>query len=182
MSQLASMVSKCESKGKLPSQPDVANVSALTLCIGKVVDTPSSDTTLQKLNPPKKDKAKDEELLEIFKKVEINLPLLSVGETNSKVCHKDQRSPFMKIAKVIIDVDKSSLSVKFGGDRISFNINESMKYPMENFSLDYLDSFKFVPMAHDSLFGNHLENHAIEFESFENHLYDEYAYSKNSFL
>ncbi|KAA0059717.1 uncharacterized protein E5676_scaffold111G00800 [Cucumis melo var. makuwa] len=54
MSQLASMVSKLESK-----------LSFL------------QNMMLQMLNPPTMDKAKDEELHEIFKKVEINLPLLS---------------------------------------------------------------------------------------------------------
>ncbi|KAL0561532.1 hypothetical protein IC582_001962 [Cucumis melo] len=59
MSQLASTVSKLESKGKLPSQSEVANVSAFTPCTGKVVDTPSSNTTLHKFSNPflvKKDK------------------------------------------------------------------------------------------------------------------------------
>ena len=42
--------------------------------------------------------------------------------------------PFMKTTKVIIDADKGILYKEFGGDRISFNINDSMKYPMENFS------------------------------------------------
>ncbi|KAA0046557.1 reverse transcriptase [Cucumis melo var. makuwa] len=194
MSQLASTVSKLESKGKLPSQLDVAN-----------------------LNPPRKDKAKDEELLEIFKKVEINLPLLSAVQQIPKyakflkeLCTKKRRHsdkeniivsqnayelikkdmpkksldlgrPFMKTVKAILDIDKGSLSIEFGGDRISFNINESMKYPMENFFLNYLDSFKYIPMACDSLFGNHFENYVLEFESFENLLYDEYASCKNSF-
>ncbi|KAA0042091.1 retrotransposon gag protein [Cucumis melo var. makuwa] len=59
MSQLASTVNKLESKGKLPSQSEVANVSAFTPCTGKVVDTPSSNNTLHKFSNPflvKKDK------------------------------------------------------------------------------------------------------------------------------
>ncbi|TYK18034.1 retrotransposon gag protein [Cucumis melo var. makuwa] len=60
MSQLASTVNKLESKGKLPSQSEVANVSAFTPCTGKVVDTPSSNNTLHKFSNPflvKKDKS-----------------------------------------------------------------------------------------------------------------------------
>ena len=69
----------------------------------------------------------------------------------------------MKTAKAIIEMDKGSLSVEFNGDRISFNINESRKYLMENFFLDYLNSFKSIPMTCDSLFGNHFENYVVEF-------------------
>ena len=57
--QHASTVSKLKSMGKLLSQPDVANVSVITLCTSKVVDTPSSNTTLHKSGSPflvKKDK------------------------------------------------------------------------------------------------------------------------------
>ncbi|KAE8650553.1 hypothetical protein Csa_023688, partial [Cucumis sativus] len=121
-----------------------------------------------RLNPPRKDKAKDEEL-GILKKVEINPSLLSAvqqipkyvkflkellykedrhfDKENNIVCQNvhelikkdmpkeslDPGKPSMKTSKAIIDVDKGSLSVEFGGDMISFNIDESTKYPWRTF-------------------------------------------------
>ncbi|KAA0032798.1 retrotransposon gag protein [Cucumis melo var. makuwa] len=123
MTQLTTVLSKMDGKGKLPAQPDHVNVSAISLRSGKILDTPttkekkvtskllplnsknqskeekvetnplSSNSKNDKsplndftpyipkppfpsrLAPKKKETPKKEELLEMFKKVQINLPL-----------------------------------------------------------------------------------------------------------
>ena len=124
LDQLAIQFLKMEGKGKLPAQPNHANVSAITLRSGKVLnennDVPlphfdlnlkRSDSNIKKedkvhtnpflsnasssnndsnnhidnppppfpsrLSQPRKKLKNDEELLEVFKKVEVNLPLLT---------------------------------------------------------------------------------------------------------
>ncbi|KAA0041664.1 retrotransposon gag protein [Cucumis melo var. makuwa] len=125
MTQFTTAISKMDGKGKLPAQPDYANVSVISLRSGKIIDTP---TTKEKkvtskplplnskneskeekveinplpsnskndksplndftpyipkphfpssLAPKKKETSKEEELLEMFRKVQINLPLLN---------------------------------------------------------------------------------------------------------
>ncbi|KAA0062400.1 retrotransposon gag protein [Cucumis melo var. makuwa] len=124
MTQLTTAISKMDGKGKLPAQPDHANVSAISLRSGKILDTPTTkekkvtskplplnskneskeekvetnpspsnskndksplnDFTPyipkppfpSRLAPKKKETPKEEELLEMFRKVQINLPLL----------------------------------------------------------------------------------------------------------
>ncbi|TYK09433.1 uncharacterized protein E5676_scaffold499G00170 [Cucumis melo var. makuwa] len=124
MTQLTTAISKMDGKGKLPAQPNHANVSAISLRSGKILDTPTTkekkvtskplplnskneskeekvetnpspsnskndksplnDFTPyipkppfpSRLAPKKKETPKEEELLEMFKKVQINLPLL----------------------------------------------------------------------------------------------------------
>ncbi|KAA0040386.1 retrotransposon gag protein [Cucumis melo var. makuwa] len=124
MTQLTTAISKMDGKGKLPAQPDHANVSVISLRSGKMLDTPTTkekkvaskplplnskddskeekvetnpspsnskndksplnDFTpyipkppfLSRLTPKKKETPKEDELLEMFRKVQINLPLL----------------------------------------------------------------------------------------------------------
>nr|ADN33993.1 retrotransposon gag protein [Cucumis melo subsp. melo] len=42
MTQLTTAISKMDGKGKLPAQPDYANVSAISLRSGKILDTPTT--------------------------------------------------------------------------------------------------------------------------------------------
>ncbi|KAA0040924.1 retrotransposon gag protein [Cucumis melo var. makuwa] len=42
MTQLTTAISKMDGKGKLPAQPDHANVSAISLRSGKILDTPTT--------------------------------------------------------------------------------------------------------------------------------------------
>ncbi|KAA0031967.1 retrotransposon gag protein [Cucumis melo var. makuwa] len=124
MTQLTTTISKMDGKGKLPAQPNHANVSVISLRSGKILDTPSTKekkvTSIplplnskneskeekvetnpslsnpkndksplndftpyipephfpSRLAPKKKETPKEEELLEMFRKVQINLPLL----------------------------------------------------------------------------------------------------------
>ncbi|KAA0066512.1 retrotransposon gag protein [Cucumis melo var. makuwa] len=124
MTQLTTAISKMDGKGKLSTQPDHANVSAISLRSGKILDTPTTkekkvtskplplnskneskeekvetnplpsnskndksplnDFTPyipkphfpSRLAPKKKETPKEEELLEMFRKVQINFPLL----------------------------------------------------------------------------------------------------------
>ncbi|KAA0035536.1 retrotransposon gag protein [Cucumis melo var. makuwa] len=124
MTQLTTAIGKMDGKGKLLAQPNHANVSAISLRSGKILDTtttkekkvtskrsplnskneskeekvetnpspsnskndksPLNDFTPyipkphfpSRLAPKKKETPKEEELLEMFRKVQINLPLL----------------------------------------------------------------------------------------------------------
>ncbi|XP_050941582.1 uncharacterized protein LOC127149752 [Cucumis melo] len=124
MTQLTTAISKMDGKGKLPAQSDHANVSAISLRSGKILDTPTTKVKKvtskplplnskneskeekvetkplpsnskndkpplndftpyipkppfpSRLTPKKKETPKEEELLEMFKKVQINLRLL----------------------------------------------------------------------------------------------------------
>ncbi|KAA0040931.1 Transposon Ty3-I Gag-Pol polyprotein [Cucumis melo var. makuwa] len=124
MTQLATAISKIDGKGKLPAQSNHANVSAISLRSGRILDTPitkekkvtskplplnskneSKEEKVEtspspsnskndksplndftpyipkphfpsRLDPKKKETPKEEELLEMFRKVQINLPLL----------------------------------------------------------------------------------------------------------
>lgn len=90
---------------------------------------------------------------------------------------------FMKTTKVIIDVDhEDSFSVEFNTYRISFNISESMRYPMETFSLYFLESIDFISVACDSLFGNNFfeNNSVVACGPYVNTLFDEYACIENN--
>ena len=54
--------------------------------------------------------------------------------------------PFMKIAKVIIDVDKGKLKVCVQDEEVSFNVFEAMKYSndqKECFRVDVIDDICF---------------------------------------
>ncbi|KAI5324085.1 hypothetical protein L3X38_033158 [Prunus dulcis] len=51
--------------------------------------------------------------------------------------------PFMKTARTKIDVSKRTLTMKFDGDIIDFNISEAIRYPIDDhlcFSIDAFDS------------------------------------------
>ncbi|KAA0060435.1 reverse transcriptase [Cucumis melo var. makuwa] len=102
MTQLTTTISKMDGKGKLPAQPDHANVSAILLrsvrmsprkkrlkqtpppSNSKNDKSPPNDFTPyipkppfpSRLAPKKKETPKEEELFEMFRKVQINLPLL----------------------------------------------------------------------------------------------------------
>ncbi|KAA0060357.1 retrotransposon gag protein [Cucumis melo var. makuwa] len=124
MTQLTTAISKMDGKGKLPAQPDHANVSVISLRSGKILDTPTTkekkvtskplplnsknesreenvetnplpfNSKMDKsplndftpyipklpfpsrLAPKNKEAPKEEELLDMFRKVQINLPLL----------------------------------------------------------------------------------------------------------
>ena len=47
--------------------------------------------------------------------------------------------PFMLTAKTNIDLDECTVSVKFDGDVVKFNLFDSMKYPVESHSLCSID-------------------------------------------
>ncbi|CAH9124841.1 unnamed protein product [Cuscuta epithymum] len=47
--------------------------------------------------------------------------------------------PFLKTARAKIDVFSGSLTLEFDGDKVEFNIYDSMKYPNENHSLFAID-------------------------------------------
>ncbi|KAJ9185075.1 hypothetical protein P3X46_004747, partial [Hevea brasiliensis] len=52
--------------------------------------------------------------------------------------------PFLKTAKTKIDVDEGTLTMKFDGKTIKFNIFDTMKYPADDhsvFSIDVVDTF-----------------------------------------
>ncbi|KAA0033248.1 uncharacterized protein E5676_scaffold9G00060 [Cucumis melo var. makuwa] len=74
MTQLTTAISKMDGKGKLPAQLDHANVSVISLRSGKILEPPPPNR--KRLAPKKKETPKEEELLEMFRKVQINLPLL----------------------------------------------------------------------------------------------------------
>ncbi|KAA0060347.1 retrotransposon gag protein [Cucumis melo var. makuwa] len=124
MTQITTAISKMDGKGKLPAQPNHANVSAISLRSGKILDSPATEEKKvtskplplnsknefkeekvetnpsssnskndksplndftpyipkppfpYRLAPKKKETPKEEELLEMFRKVQINLPLL----------------------------------------------------------------------------------------------------------
>ncbi|CAN6557498.1 unnamed protein product [Malus baccata var. baccata] len=65
--------------------------------------------------------------------------------------------PFMKTARTKIDVFNGTLTMKFDGEVINFNLSDSMKYPSENhscFSIDVIDSLAqdhFYKLNDDSL-------------------------------
>ncbi|XP_050944059.1 uncharacterized protein LOC127150395 [Cucumis melo] len=68
MTQLTTAISKMDGKGKLPAQPDYANVSAISLRSGKILDTPTTKekkVTSKPLPLNSKNESKEE-------KVEIN--------------------------------------------------------------------------------------------------------------
>ncbi|KAM1502594.1 hypothetical protein ACFXTO_027917 [Malus domestica] len=51
--------------------------------------------------------------------------------------------PFMKTARTRIDVFKGTLTMKFDGEVIDFNISDAMRYPHDDhscFSIDVIDS------------------------------------------
>ncbi|KAA0065657.1 retrotransposon gag protein [Cucumis melo var. makuwa] len=74
MTQLTTAISKMDGNGKLPAQLDHANVSVISLRSGKILDTLT--TKEKKVGSKKKETPKEEELLKMFRKVQINLPLL----------------------------------------------------------------------------------------------------------
>ncbi|XP_027169380.1 uncharacterized protein LOC113769101 [Coffea eugenioides] len=78
ISQMATAINRLESHsyGKLPSQPEVnpRNVSAMTLRSGKELEGPKVESSKSKKKTKKVEKEK--ELLDVFRKVEINIPLL----------------------------------------------------------------------------------------------------------
>ena len=43
--------------------------------------------------------------------------------------------PFLKTAKTLIDMEKGTLSLKFAGETITFDVNEVMKYPKDSESV-----------------------------------------------
>ncbi|KAF7843730.1 DNA-directed DNA polymerase [Senna tora] len=70
VSKLATSMSKLESQGKLPSQTEAnprQNVSAITL---------RSEKEIQELPKTMKKESEEKETLEVFKKVNVNIPLL----------------------------------------------------------------------------------------------------------
>ncbi|CAN6712698.1 unnamed protein product [Malus baccata var. baccata] len=57
--------------------------------------------------------------------------------------------PFMETARTKIDVFMGTLTMEFDGDIISFNLSETIKYPMEDhscFAIDIVDSLAHVHM------------------------------------
>ncbi|KAJ9187046.1 hypothetical protein P3X46_002543 [Hevea brasiliensis] len=47
--------------------------------------------------------------------------------------------PFLKTAKIKIDVDESTLTMEFDGEIVKFNIFDAMKYPADNHSVFFID-------------------------------------------
>ncbi|CAN6548208.1 unnamed protein product [Malus baccata var. baccata] len=129
----------------------------------------------------------DKDILEMFRKVQVNIPLLDAIKQvskyakflkelcttkkwilNKEVVRVNQLiflddfyvlemedsdcspplpillgKPFMKTARTKIDVFKGTLTMKFDGDVIDFNIFEAMRYPSDDhscFSIDVIDS------------------------------------------
>ncbi|KAA0053252.1 uncharacterized protein E6C27_scaffold102G00430 [Cucumis melo var. makuwa] len=85
----------------------------------------------KRLAPNKKDASKDEELLEVFKKEQINLSLLSAIQQISR------NAKFLKelCANKRKAKGQGSRSVEFdGGDIVSFNIFDAMTFAEEHFS------------------------------------------------
>ncbi|XP_031254321.1 uncharacterized protein LOC116112302 [Pistacia vera] len=79
MGQMATAISSLEAQvgGKLPSQTVVnpkENVNAVTLRSGKKVEEPKLDSP--SIAKESKKEEKDKEILEMFRKVEVNIPLL----------------------------------------------------------------------------------------------------------
>jgi len=50
--------------------------------------------------------------------------------------------PFMKTAKVILDVDKGKLKVCFENEEVSFNVFEAMKHPKDTKSYFRIDAIE----------------------------------------
>jgi len=54
------------------------------------------------------------------------------------------RRPFLKTAKIKIDVDKGTLTMEFDEKTVKFNVFDAMKYPADNhsvFSINVVDTF-----------------------------------------
>ncbi|CAN6562637.1 unnamed protein product [Malus baccata var. baccata] len=56
--------------------------------------------------------------------------------------------PFMKIARTKIDVFNGTLTMKFDGEVINFNLSDSIKYPSEDHSCFYIDVFASLVQDH----------------------------------
>ena len=53
--------------------------------------------------------------------------------------------PFLKTAKTMIDVHNGTLSMEFGGEKVSFNILDAMKHPIEEHSTLPVYSMEVLP-------------------------------------
>nr|GEX31470.1 DNA-directed DNA polymerase [Tanacetum cinerariifolium] len=91
----------------------------------------------------------EKEILETFRKVEVNIPLLdAIKQIKGKDNHSSTPSillgrPFLKTAWTNIRVHEGTLTMEFNGQVIKFNIYDSMKYPRNEysvFSIDVIDS------------------------------------------
>ncbi|KAG8475528.1 hypothetical protein CXB51_032270 [Gossypium anomalum] len=124
ISQLAQTVGRLESQGRLPSQIETnprENVSTITLRSGTVIspvltkepekiEKHKEDTSLKRRLARRDKKEEEKEILDIFKKVEINIPLLDVIK----------KVP--KYAKFLKDLCTNRRRL-FGNERVNLNEN-----------------------------------------------------------
>ncbi|KAA0058150.1 uncharacterized protein E6C27_scaffold274G004630 [Cucumis melo var. makuwa] len=110
MTQLTTAISKMDGKGKLPAQPDHANKRLKQTphhLILKNDKSPLNDFTPYIPKPPfpsrlaqkKKETLKEEELLEMFRKVQINSPLLDAIQQVSRELNQKQEERLIKVLK-----------------------------------------------------------------------------------
>ncbi|RDY09919.1 hypothetical protein CR513_05631, partial [Mucuna pruriens] len=78
----------------------------------------------------------DEELLKMFRKVEINIPLLDAIKKGN---HLDSWETIPMTARTKIDVHAGTLSMEFGDTLVQFNIFEAIEHPTEDHSLFGID-------------------------------------------
>ncbi|CAN6685950.1 unnamed protein product [Malus baccata var. baccata] len=123
----------------------------------KVSSIPTSPSSIplnvpfpSRLRQSKKEET-EKDILETFRKVQVNIPLLDAikqvpRDGGLTKCHpiadSTWEAPFMKTARTKIDVFKGTLTMEFDREIINFNISEAMKFPKDDhscFSIDILD-------------------------------------------
>ncbi|XP_038885966.1 uncharacterized protein LOC120076269 [Benincasa hispida] len=161
-----------QGSGKLPAQPDHANLIAITFRSGKKLPSPTTSSDSPPLPGKSNEEAKNNEgKSEAYSSTPKQIPMYAkflrelctekrIGKDKERVmvsknisalpkhnmpgkC-QDPGRPFMKSAKTKMDVDKGYLSVEFNGEVVSFNMYDAMKFPEEYLSLFLIEAHNFI--------------------------------------